>query len=101
MNAASTDSGGPPGASSTSNSVGAWIVASRGAASQSEGARIPADAEPAKIAYGKNAVANREAENATHRAALSEFRKQLAERHPQLKAETGLMAINGRIEMMS
>jgi carbonic anhydrase len=59
------------------------------------------DCGAAKIAYGEQAVANREAENATHRVALAQFRKQLAERHPQLKVETGLMAINGRIEMMS
>jgi carbonic anhydrase len=59
------------------------------------------DCGAAKIAYGEQAVANREAENATHRNALAQFRKQLAERHPQLKVETGLMAINGSIEMMS
>jgi len=59
------------------------------------------DCGAAKIAYGQEAVANRGAENATHRVALAQFRKQLAEHHPQLKVETGLMAINGRIEMMS
>ena len=59
------------------------------------------DCGAAKIAYGEEAVASREAEDATHRVALAQFRKQLTEHHPELKVETGLMAINGRIEMMS
>jgi carbonic anhydrase len=59
------------------------------------------DCGAAKIAYGEEAVANHETENATHRVAFAEFRKELAERQPELKCETGLMAINGRIKMMS
>jgi carbonic anhydrase len=58
------------------------------------------DCGAAKMAYGEEAVANRESEHATHRSALAQFRKQLAERHPNLKVETGLMALNGRLEMM-
>ena len=34
-------------------------------------------------------------------AAMAEFRKQVAEHHPDLKVETGLMALNGRMEMFS
>jgi len=58
------------------------------------------DCGAAKMAYGEEAVAKRESESAAHRSALAQFRKQLAERHPNLKVETGLMALNGRMEMM-
>jgi carbonic anhydrase len=59
------------------------------------------DCAAAQIAYGADKVANSKVETETHRAALTEFRKQVSARHPQLKAETGLMAINGRIEMVA
>ena len=55
----------------------------------------------AKIAYGEAKVATREAETATHREELAEFRKQVNAKHPKLGVETGLMAINGKIEMFS
>ena len=42
----------------------------------------------------------REVETETHRAALAEFRKQVGERQPKLEVETGLMEINGKIEMI-
>jgi carbonic anhydrase len=59
------------------------------------------DCGAAKIAYGEAAVANKEAETATHRAALTEFRKQMGEKHPNLKVETGLMALGGKLEMFA
>jgi len=59
------------------------------------------DCGAAKIAYGADKVANPKVETETHRAALAEFRKQVNARHSQLKVETGLMAINGRIEMFA
>lgn len=59
------------------------------------------DCGAAKIAYGAEKVANPKIETETHRTAMAEFRKQVAERHPDLKVETGLMAINGRIEMFA
>ena len=46
------------------------------------------DCGAAKIAYGEAKVATREAENETHRAALAEFRKQVAARQPALGVET-------------
>jgi carbonic anhydrase len=58
------------------------------------------DCGAAKIAYGEAKVANREIETETHRAALAEFRKQVGERQPKLEVETGLMAIDGTIEMI-
>ena len=54
----------------------------------------------AEIAYGKDKVKPRAVETETHRAALAEFRKQVGERQPKLKVETGLMEIDGTIEMI-
>jgi carbonic anhydrase len=59
------------------------------------------DCGAAKIAYGADKVANPTIETETHRAALAEFRKQMGERQPALKVETGLMGLNGRIEMLA
>ena len=57
------------------------------------------DCGAAKIAYGENSVVPEGRETETHRAALAEFRKQVGQRHPNLGVETGLMAINGTIQM--
>jgi hypothetical protein len=59
------------------------------------------DCGAAKIAYGEASVANPKIETETHRAALMEFRKQVAEKQPKLKVELGLMALNGKAEMFS
>ena len=59
------------------------------------------DCGAAKIAYGENSVVPEERETETHRAALAEFRKQVGQRHPNLGVETGLMAIDGTIQMFS
>jgi hypothetical protein len=56
------------------------------------------DCGAAKIAYGEAKVANRDVETETHKAALMEFRKQVDERHPKLKVELGLMALDGTVE---
>jgi carbonic anhydrase len=58
------------------------------------------DCGAAKIAYGEAKVANREIETETHRAALAEFRRQVGQHQPKLAVETGLMAIDGTIEMI-
>jgi carbonic anhydrase len=59
------------------------------------------DCGAAKIAYGEAKVATRDVETETHRIALMEFRKQVKEKQPNLAVETGLMAIDGTIEMFS
>jgi carbonic anhydrase len=59
------------------------------------------DCGAAKIAYGADAVANPKIETETHKAALMEFKKQVAEKQPTLKVELGLMAVNGKVEMFS
>ena len=59
------------------------------------------DCGAAKIAYGADAVKDAATETATHKAALLEFKKQVAERQPSLKVELGLMAVNGKVEMFA
>jgi carbonic anhydrase len=59
------------------------------------------DCGAAKIAYGAAKVATPQAETATHRAALAQFRKQVAQRQPKLAVETGLMALDGTVEMFA
>jgi carbonic anhydrase len=59
------------------------------------------DCGAAKIAYGEAAVADPQRETETHKTALMEFRKQVNERQPKLAVETGLMALDGKVEMFS
>ena len=59
------------------------------------------DCGAAKIAYGEDKVANPQIETETHKAALMEFRKQVAEKQPKLQVELGLMALDGKVEMFS
>jgi carbonic anhydrase len=57
------------------------------------------DCGAAKIAYGNEAVASAALETQTHRKTLALFRREVNERQPKLAVETGLMAVNGKIEM--
>lgn len=59
------------------------------------------DCGAAKLAYGEASIAMPEAETATHRTVLAEFRRQVGERHPALAVETGLMALDGSILMLA
>jgi hypothetical protein len=59
------------------------------------------DCGAAKIAYGEAKVANPQVETETHQAALMEFRRQVNERQPNLAVETGLMGLDGKVEMFS
>lgn len=59
------------------------------------------DCGAAKIAYGEAAVANRDAETATHRQALMSFRDEVAKRQPKLRVELGLMDLDGKVETFS
>ncbi len=59
------------------------------------------DCGAAKIAYGEAKVATRQAETETHREAMGLFRKQMGERLPKLKVETGLMDLRGRSVMFT
>jgi carbonic anhydrase len=59
------------------------------------------DCGAARIAYGASSIATPAAETATHKRVLGEFRKALAERHPGMVAETGLMALDGSFEILA
>lgn len=59
------------------------------------------DCGAAKIAYGADSVKDAAAETATHKAALLEFKKQVAEKQPALQVELGLMALDGTIEVFA
>jgi carbonic anhydrase len=59
------------------------------------------DCGAARLAYGEAAVATPARETATHRKALAEFRRAVAQRHPHLAVETGLMALDGTMRMFS
>ena len=53
------------------------------------------DCGAAKVSYGDDSIATPEKEDATHKAALAEFRAEVGKRQPSLKVETLLMAIDG------
>src|SRR5690242_7654130 len=57
------------------------------------------DCGAAKIAYGEAAVSDSARETETHRQALAQFRKEVGKHHPNLGVETGLMALDGSIEI--
>jgi carbonic anhydrase len=59
------------------------------------------DCGAARIAYGEDSIANPQIETKTHREVLAELRAAVAEHHPQLAVETGLMALDGSLEMFS
>ena len=59
------------------------------------------DCATAKTAYSEAALATPAAEAKTHQRVLLQFRKQVGERQPKLAIETGLMALDGTIEMVS
>jgi carbonic anhydrase len=55
------------------------------------------DCGAARIAYGADSISTPDKEDATHRAALGEFRQESRNRHPNLKVETMLMALDGSV----
>jgi hypothetical protein len=59
------------------------------------------DCGAARIAYGAASIADPRIETETHRKALAEFRKAVGKRHPKLTIETGLMALDGSLQMFS
>lgn len=58
------------------------------------------DCGAAKIAYGEAAVATPAAEEATHRRALTQFAAAVKKKQPKLGVTTGIMALNGSVEMI-
>jgi carbonic anhydrase len=58
------------------------------------------DCGAARIAYGAASISSPQIETETHRKVLAEFRKEVAKRQPKLTVETGLMALDGSLEML-
>lgn len=54
----------------------------------------------AAIAFGADAIKERDAETALHRKIAGEFRTAVAAKHPTLTVEVGLMALDGTIVML-
>src|SRR5580658_9756374 len=59
------------------------------------------DCGAVKIAYGEDSIADPQIETKTHREVLAEFREAVIRHHPQLTIETGLMALDGTVQMLS
>lgn len=59
------------------------------------------DCGAAKLAYGDKSIADPATETATHKRVLAEFQKKVNRLHPSLEVVTGLMALDGNIEIFS
>ncbi len=59
------------------------------------------DCGAARIAYGAESIADPATETATHKRVLTAFREDVHKRHSQLEVETGLMALDGKLEMFT
>ncbi len=57
------------------------------------------DCGAARIAYGAAALATPERETETHKKALAQLRGEIKKHHPELDTVTGLMALDGTLEM--
>ena len=58
------------------------------------------DCGAAKLAFGAEAVADKEKETAAHSEALGMFRQAVNKRHPSLSVITGIMDTNGRVDLI-
>ena len=58
------------------------------------------DCGAARIAYGDASIATPAAETETHRKAFAQFKAELTKRHPKFGVETGLMSLDGKLEML-
>ena len=59
------------------------------------------DCGAAKIAYGADSVKTHDAETKLHRTVLADSRKQCNEKQPKLGVETGLISLQGKVEMFA
>ena len=59
------------------------------------------DCGATKLAYGDKSIADPATETATHKKVLAEFQKEVNRLHPALEVVTGLMALDGNIEIFS
>jgi hypothetical protein len=58
------------------------------------------DCGAAKLAFGADKVADRESESIAHAEALQAFRKEVGLRQPGLAVITGIMDLNGRVDLI-
>lgn len=58
------------------------------------------DCGAARLAFGAERVTDRASETAAHEEVLATFRKELAARHPTLSVTTGIMDLNGRVDLV-
>lgn len=59
------------------------------------------DCGAARLAFGDAAVASRDAETRSHIEALWAFRAEVTRRHPPLEVVTGIMALDGSVELVA
>ena len=59
------------------------------------------DCGACRIAYGDKSTSTPEIETAQHRKVFAQFRREMAKHQPKLAVETGLMALDGQLEMMT
>jgi carbonic anhydrase len=59
------------------------------------------DCGAARIAYGASSIADPARETETHSKAFAQLRKAIGKRQPKLTVETGLMALDGSIQMFT
>ena len=59
------------------------------------------DCGACRIAYGDKSTSTPEIENEQHRKVFAQFRREMAKRQPKLAVETGLMALDGQLDMMT
>ena len=59
------------------------------------------DCGACRIAYGDESTSTPEIETEQHRKVFAQFRRELARHQPKLAVETGLMALDGKVEMFS
>jgi len=58
------------------------------------------DCGAAKLAFGEDKVSSRESETEAHAGALAEFRQQVNKRYPKLSVITGIMGVDGRVDLV-
>ena len=58
------------------------------------------DCGAAKLAFGADKVGEKEVETVSHAEALMTFRKEVASRHPKLSVITGIMGLDGRVDLI-
>ena len=59
------------------------------------------DCGACRIAYGDRSTSTPEIETAQHRKVFAQFRREAAKHQPKLAVETGLMSLDGKMEIMS